>query len=213
MAVAERTKLNGVAPVSNDGKRTIETTAPYQVEVTIRGVAPILFHRWSCEAVEEKSKAAKGSKAKKTDDVESYVYRCDDGSIGIPGRYLIGAVTNKQNGAAKYLQDPRSPRKSALDLYKAGLVSLTLCASLGKDKWDYIDQQRVTIQQQGITRCRPAMNVGWEATFQLQVLLPEYISRDTLNAVLVNAGRLVGIGDFRPTYGRFNIVKYEVLES
>jgi hypothetical protein len=40
--------------------------------------------------------------------------------------------------------------------------------------------------------------------------LPEYISPKDLNEVVAQAGRIVGVGDFRPTYGRFNIVKFEI---
>lgn len=172
-------------------------------------VAPILFHRWSCEAVAEKASAAKGSAAKKTDNVESYVYRCDDGTIGIPGEYLKGAIAGPQ-GAAKYRQDPRSPRKSALDLYKAGVVPLTLVASLGKKDWDYLDQRRVTVQRAGVTRMRPAFLAGWQATFDLQVLIPEYIAPADLLEVISNAGRLVGLADYRPTYGRFQVTRFDV---
>lgn len=204
-------EINGLSNTSNDAKADIVANAPYVVEVTVRGVAPILFHRWSCEAVAEKAAAKKGSKQKKTDDVESYVYRCDDGTIGIPGRYLVGSLTDAKNGAAKYFQDPRSPRKSALDLFKAGVVPLTLLASTGKKTWDYIDQQRVTIQRAGITRSRPALNAGWEVSFDIQVLLPEYISQQLLLEVLGQAGRLVGIGDYRPTYGRYQITKFNLI--
>lgn len=198
-----------LAPVSNDAKDTIDATLPYTARVTIEGVCPILFHRWSCESVSEKSKAAKGSKAKKTDDVDSYVYRCDDGTIGIPGVALVGSMIDPRNGAAKYRQDPRSPRKSALDLYRAGVQPLTDVATLGKESWDYLDQRRVTVQRSGITRMRPAMAKGWRASFELLVLTPEYISPDALLACLNDAGRLVGLCDFRPTYGRFQIVNFE----
>jgi hypothetical protein len=204
-------ELRALQPVTNDAASTVLLEAPYIAEVVIRGVAPLLMHRWSCEDVLEKSKARKGSAAKKTDNVEAYIYRCDDGTIGIPGTYLIGSITDPRNGSAKYLQDPRSPRKSALDLYRAGVVSLTLCASLGKDSWDYIDQRRVTVQRAGITRSRPAFNVGWEATFQLEVLTPEYIRPEDLLTVLTQAGRLVGVGDFRPSYGRFQVVRFDRL--
>lgn len=196
-----------VGPVGNG----LNPEVPYIARVTITGVATLLFHRWSCEAVADKAAAAKGSKAKKTDDVESYVYRCQDGTIGIPGAYLRGAIAGPQ-GAAKFRQDPRSPRKSALDLYKAGVVSLTECASLGKTTWDYLDQQRVTVQRAGITRVRPAFLPGWKAEFDLQVLLPEYIPPADLHDVLSMAGKLVGIGDFRPTYGRFQITRFEIVE-
>lgn len=202
--------INGLAPVTNDGSYAIEFEVPYSVEVVIEGTSAILFHRWSCEDVAEKAAAKKGSAAKKQDNIESYVYRCYDGSIGIPGEYLIGAITNPRNGAAKYLQDPRSPRKSALDLYKAGVVSLTTIASLGVATWDYVDQRRVTIQKNAITRMRPAMKAGWTAKFQLSVLSPEYIRPKDLRQVLGNAGRFVGLADFRPTYGRFDVTRFDV---
>jgi len=197
--------LKGVADRTDGANEIIGEGEPYTVQVAIEGSADILFHRWNCEAVDEKAKSAKNSKAKKTDNIESYVYRNDAGDLCIPGEYLRQSLIM----AAKFRQDPRSPRKSAMDLYKAGIVSLTLLASLGKDKWDYEDRRRVVIQRAGINRVRPAMKVGWKAEFELMVMLPEYISRQDLQDVISSAGRLVGLGDFRPTYGRFNVVKFD----
>jgi hypothetical protein len=190
---------------TNGGKVVIEYGAPYIVGVHIEGAADLLFHRWNCEAVDAKAKAGKNTAAKKTDDVESYVYRCDDGSLGLPGEYLRQSIIH----AAKFRQDPRSPRKSAMDLFKAGVVCLTPLASLGKQNWDYLDTRRVTIQRNGINRTRPAMKIGWRARYELAVNLPEYIDRNMLREVLEQAGRLIGIGDFRPTFGRFGIVGFE----
>jgi hypothetical protein len=193
-----------IAPVTNDAEEDIGNGQPYTVRVTIRGSSAILFHRWSNEAVAEKAAAAKGSKAKKSDNLESYVYRCDNGNLGLPGEYVRQAII----GAARFRQDPRSPRKSAMDLFKAGVVSLTECADLGVAESDYIDRRRVLIQRNAITRERPALREGWQATVELMVLLPEYIDRTTLIEVLTNAGRLIGVGDFRPTYGRFAVVSF-----
>ena len=194
-----------IGPVSNGGAHDIAMTQPYAAKVVIEGTAPLLFHRWNVEAVAEKAKAAKGSRAKKEDNVESYVYRDERGHLCLPGEYFRQSVIH----AARYVQDPRSPRKSAMDLFKAGLLVLTDLASLGKDTWDFIDQRRVTVQRNGLTRHRPAMHRGWKATFEMQVILPEYITRDILGAAMLNAGRLVGIGDFRPTYGRFQVVEFK----
>jgi hypothetical protein len=202
-------KMELKGDVSNDGKNSITMSQPYRVEVKIKGTADILFHRWSCEGVEAKSKAAKGSESKKTDDIESYVYRCENNTIGIPGEYFRGAILN----AAKFKQDPRSPRKSAQDLYKAGIVSLTDLASLGKTTWDKLHQCRVTIQRNAITRTRPCFLKGWEASFILMVLLPEYISIDDLTLTINDAGRLVGLADFRPTYGRFCVINISKLSD
>lgn len=201
------TKATAIGPdITNAAKEIIETGVPYGVQARIRGVADLLFHRWNCEAVEAKGKAAKGSKAKKSDDVESYVYRNDDNELCLPGEYLRQSIIN----AAKFRQDPRSPRKSAMDLFKAGIISLTPLASLGVTEWDYEHKCRVTVQRNGITRVRPAMKAGWEAEVILMVNLPEYISPEALNEVIVNAGRLVGVGDSRPTYGRFQLTRFEL---
>ncbi len=127
--------------VSNDAKTLIEFEEPYVAEFSVTGVAPFLFHRWSVDGVEAKAKAAKGSKAKKEDALESYVYRGND----------------------------------------------------------------------GITRCRPALNNGWKTRVLLQVMTPEYITPQLLNEVFQSAGRLAGVGDFRPTFGRFQTDKFEVM--
>jgi hypothetical protein len=194
---------------TNGAKEAIEFSLPYVATVTIEGSADLFFHRWNCEAVEEKSKAAKNSKAKKSDDIESYVWRNDAGDLCLPGEYLRQSIIH----AAKFKQDPRSPRKSAMDLFKAGIVAMTPLATLGTSKWDYEDTRRVTIQRNGISRTRPAMKTGWRAEIVLQVLTPEYIDATLLQEVISMAGRLVGVGDNRPTYGRFNIVSFEVSQE
>lgn len=195
--------------VTNGGEEAIGFGFPYVARVTIEGVSPILFHRWNCEAIKDKGGAPKGSAAKKTDAIESYVYRMPNGELGLPGEYLRQAIVH----AAKFRQDPRSPRKSAMDLFKAALVPLTDLASLGTKQWDFEDQRRVTIQRAGITRTRPAMNAGWKATVDLLCNIPEYVDPITLRKTIDDAGRLIGVGDFRPTFGRFCVSSWEILIS
>lgn len=218
-------EIGGLVP-TNGAVHAIAASQPYTATVLLKGTADLLFHRWNCEAVEEKANAAKGSKAKKSDDVESYVYRDDSGFICLPGEYVRQAVIH----AAKFRQDPRSPRKSAMDLFKAGVVSLTMLAQVkacnGMDRsgkagcgtaglgpvkaWDYEHKCRVCIQRSGVTRTRPAIKAGWQAEFQLGVLLPEYIRPHDLQDVLTNAGKLIGLADFRPTYGRFQVAMFDI---
>lgn len=195
--------------VTNGGEATINLSYPYRVELTIEGSSGILFHRWNNDEVKVKADAVKGSIAKKTDNVESYVYRDANGDIALPGEYLRQAIIT----AAKFQQDPRSPRKSAMDLTKAAVISLTDLASLGVDRWDFEDRRRVTIQRAAITRTRPGLHPGWKATIQLQVNLPEYVDPIFLRKLVDDAGRLIGVGDFRPTFGRFTVANWEILEA
>lgn len=201
--------INGIE-VLNGIENSVQTEKPYIVEIEIVGSCPIIFHKWSCEDVASKAAARKGSKEKKSDNVESFIYRDQDEDICLPTEYLRMAMCF----AAKFKQDPRSPRKSAFDLFKAGIVSLSDLAKIngGTKNWDFIDQRRVVIQRNAITRMRPAFLKGWYATVELQVLLPEYIDYQFFSEVLTMAGRLIGLADFRPTYGRFDIAKCKIKE-
>jgi hypothetical protein len=208
MATRKKVAATAEGPVSYGGESALAHSQPYLVSVTLTGTVDLLFHAWNSEAIAAKAAAAKGSAAKKTDDPETLVYRNSAQELCIPGTYLWGAVIH----AAKYRQDPRSPRKSAQDLYKAGVAVLTPLASLGTAEWDYLHKARVIIQRSAVTRTRPAILAGWTADFELLVNLPEYIDGPTLHAVLNDAGRLVGLADFRPTYGRFNVTHFSLLK-
>lgn len=201
--------VTAISEVSNDATSVIERSEPYVAQISIEGSATLLFHRWSVDGIEAKGKAAKGSAAKKTDDLESYVWRNDKGLLCLPAEYLRMSIIN----AAKFKQDPRSPRKSAMDLFKAGIIVLDELCSLGVKDWDFIDRRRVMIQRNGITRCRPALLAGWKCVVSLQILLPEYISPALLNDAIQTAGKLIGVADFRPTYGRFLVTRFKVQAS
>jgi len=195
--------LNGVG-------NPVKTEKPYILEVEIVGSCPIIFHRWSCEDVESKALAKKGSKEKKSDNIGSYVYRDNDGDVCLPGEYLKMAMVY----AAKFRQDPRSPRKSAFDLFKAGVVAVTDLAKIngGTKDWDFLDKRRVVIQRNSITRTRPAFLKGWNAEIDLMISVPEYLDYSFVSEVLSMAGKLIGVGDFRPSYGRFDIAKCKIKE-
>lgn len=194
--------------VSNGAVRLIESLRPYVATVEIVGVAPLLFRAWNIESIEEKAVAAKGSKAKKSDDIEASLYRDGDGYLCVPCMNFVAALRM----AARYVQDPRSPRKSAHDLVEAGICAIESLARLEpwtKD-YDFLHRSRVTVQRSGITRTRPAMNTGWKVQFTILVSSPEYLSPTVVSGLINQAGRLEGICDFRPTYGRFTMTGFTV---
>lgn len=202
-------RLNGEGTDQLQGKQSgvVEVHAPFAVQVMIEGRDPILLHRYDAQEVDVKNKAAKGSKQKKTDNVESYVYRNEQGEIGLPGIILKSCL----NDAAKYFQDPRSPRKSARDLVRASL-RVGGFASFGAKDWDYLDRRRVVVQRNGITRSRPAFEAGWTLRFTILVIDPEYVTKEFLHNVVTRAGLSVGLGDYRPDFGTFRLNNFELIE-
>jgi hypothetical protein len=194
---------------SNDGEEAALAEAPYAVTFTIRGVTDLLFHRWSNEDVEAKANAKRGSAIKKTDNLEAYVWRDHEGMVCLPGAYLYAALAE----AGKFMQDPRSSRaKQACDLFKAAFMPLTSLCPLGST-WEFEDKRRMVVNRAGITRTSPGFKAGWEATFDFSVLLPEYVSQEMFHEALSLAGRVIGLGQYRPTYGRFQIVKFGRTET
>lgn len=202
------TEISGESP-TNGEESFIEMQKPYRVQIELEGVCPMLFHRWNNESVAAKARAKKGSLEKKTDDTESFMWKDEKGFLCVPGEYVRQAVIH----ASKYEQDPRSPRKSMMDLMKAALVSLTELASLGVKQPDFTDMRRVVIQRSAVTRSRPAMKAGWKAEFVLMVNLPEYVPPQRLNHILQQAGRIIGLADFRPSFGRFQVNSFRVLKD
>lgn len=212
MSIVSATQELGLneAQISNGGADAIESGLPYRLVVGLIGTSDLLFHAWNIASVAEKAASAKGSKAKKTDNIESYVYRTPDGHLGIAGQNLAASIAL----SGKFMQDPRSPRKSAFDLCRAGVIALDAVAPFDPrtKTWDFEDARRVTVQRAGITRIRPAMRAGWKCEFNLLITTPEYLPLATMAHLINQAGRLCGLCDFRPTFGRFSVERLEVLE-
>lgn len=202
-----RRQDEGIDQLLGKSEGVVRIVAPYAVTATLEGRDPILLHRYDPAEVADKGAAAKGSKKKKEDNVESYVYRNDKGEIGLPGLVLKACLKD----GAKYLQDPRSPRKCARDLVRAS-IRINGFASFGTKDWDYLDRRRVGLNKISITRSRPAFSPGWTLTFEIQVIDPEYVTPAFLHDLLNRAGMSVGLGDFRPDFGTFRVTNFKVIE-
>lgn len=187
-----------------------EHDQPYKARVTIEGTAPLLCHRYDCDEVEAKALAPKGSKGKKSDNVESYLYRVPEtNEVGIPAKNLKSMLASKRSGAGRSFQDPRSKRKNACELWQASLFVEPQVASLGKKTWDFLDRSRQCVQNAAVARVRPGFSKGWTLTFIVNVVQPSLLPPEELKRALDYAGAFVGLGDSRPDFGRFTVVRFE----
>ena len=67
------------------------------------------------------------------------------------------------------------------------------------------------VQQASVMRTRPLFT-NWRTTFQVSVLA-EMVSPDALRTWLQNGGNFVGLGDWRPRYGRYEVRAFEILSA
>lgn len=192
---------------TNGAINLIALSEPYRAKVKIVGTAKMLMHCWNNEYVQEKAAAKKNSAQKKTDDLESYVLRNEQGQIVVPTLNFCAAIRE----AGKSFADPTSPRKSMKDRLKAIVIPENEFGVMNASAktWDFVDSRRVVIQRAGITRNRPGFYEGWNIEFTIQVHEPEFLSPETLFQIIENAGKFQGLGDFRPTFGRFRIGSFD----
>jgi hypothetical protein len=74
-----------------------------------------------------------------------------------------------------------------------------------------VDKQGVVVQKARIMRCRPRFD-EWELRFEM-ILRDERLEPLNIRNILESAGKYVGIGDYRPRYGLFQIVEFEVIDQ
>lgn len=191
---------------TNGAELVVKACEPYHVELTIEGTADLMFHRYNVELAIERAKSGKGSKASKVDDLEASVWRTVNGELAVPSRHLHAAIIK----AGRRQKDPSNARASCMDLYKGGLIIDPELATLGVKKWDYEDGRKENVGGRGIARVRPCVRRGWRAQFSIEVVDPEFIDVAMLREAVDRAGRICGIGERRPTFGRFHVVAWEV---
>jgi len=68
----------------------------------------------------------------------------------------------------------------------------------------HIDYRPVKVGTRKTMRARPLVKAGWTSTHSMD-LVESVMRVDDLGPVLERAGRLVGIGDWRPTYGTYTM--------
>lgn len=196
--------MTDVTTVENDTVRRLDLS--YDVSVTVVGVADLLFKRWSqsrsgCVSYYSDGCRIRPPSAGSDENLNENVYRNEVGEICLPGKYLSSAITE----AARYRSDPQYQNRSARNRYRVGIHPLTSLASLNTKCWDYVHVSIILVQGQKIRRTRPAFKAGWRATVDLKILDPEQIPFEAFSETMRWAGQFIGVGDFRPNYGRFAV--------
>ena len=79
-----------------------------------------------------------------------------------------------------------------------------------KDKLER-EIQYVTIQRVKVERVWPKVPDNWEAVFS--IVIDEPVNLEVLKALLDYCGKFVGIGDYRPSYGRFEIKNIKEVQN
>jgi len=190
----------------------------YQVKTIVEGTSPLLQHRFPMPDYADFGKG--GSKSTGAKDYREewrqslYVV---NGQVYQPANHFELSMTK----AATNFKVTGKRGKTYKDLVAANVFIDPEKILFGipepkeldtdPDKELYLDMRPVVIQRARVVRLRPCFKSGWKLEFTINVIddeLPSGILQD----VLVLAGKTVGVGDYRPKFGRFSVMHFEVLD-
>ncbi len=176
-----------------------------QYEVVITGTSPILFHNPSSMTL-KKSAAKKSIPTPAVEADASAYWNRDKTTLVFPGPNLHRALVEASRG---YKVGKRS-----IVPYVAGSVQIEeFEIPFNTTKYE-IDTRRAVVQRQGIMRSRARLD-KWTLAFTLNVDSEDMEATDfgALQEILKEAGRRIGVGDFRPSkggpFGKFVVKKFK----
>jgi hypothetical protein len=188
-------------------------TITKHIQVTVRGVRPLMTHNPATMGTAPASGKGEQSRIPKPEDeAEAGTYRLEDGTCAIKGESFARATVS---AASQWkIKRGTATRLVAHILVLEELVPLQ--RHDGSMISDYvIDTRRVRIQRAGILRSRPRYN-EWQATFTVEYD-PALISDPAMLIGIMSDGiNRFGVGDARPgcnmSFGRARIIDWKPLD-
>ena len=166
------------------------------INATIKGIVPMLMH--SPSGIKDESTKKQSGKQDYTKEAETALYKNPDGSIYFPSTWIEGTLKK----ASTNFKIPGRGKKTYKDLMLSSVIIDPENIPLISKGYE-VDARVVKVGQSRIIRYRPIFK-KWEAIFTINVL-DDQIDHSALKEILEYAGKYVGIGDYRPKFGRFEI--------
>lgn len=173
--------------------------------VKIGGATDMLFNKFSHDLNKEK-KGIDKSKIEEWEEQnwERKLYTDNNGNIILPDTYIIGSL--RKGAFASNLQLAKKKGKSTIS--KSFIDSNLLI-----EESPIIENVKVNpflsnvkIGQATVMSIRPKIDKGWTASFEIYDL-NEMFSKTELMRLFDFCGKFVGLGDWRPKYGRYKVLE------
>lgn len=221
-----RESLNGSASHDENSPKPVKLVIPelsvQVLQVTIRGITPLVIRAWDQKTMQQlgdKQKGVKTPRGRKAEDPNETFnnarYISTDGWDGIPASAFKAALVD----AVSCLDLPKTEFSMTLAKKTFFIASEGVCRVSGRDlvrihgkKPEVYSLMQPTSGGGPYMSYRP-MYRDWECTLRIQYNGARIDGQGVLNLV-ANAGHFVGVGEHRPsakesktgTFGRFEIV-------
>jgi hypothetical protein len=169
--------------------------------ITIKGTAPLLMNKAPDFDVQDTERKGEGKDS--PDKCEGKLYKNEEEKIVQPSVMIEQAM----NKTASSFKQKGAGKKTYKELFIGSVFVKPDYIIHKKPKWE-VHKTSVKIGAGNrVARFRPLFK-EWELDFQIEVM-DDRIEEQTLKAVLDEAGRTKGIGDWRPRFGRFIVTKFQ----
>jgi hypothetical protein len=199
---------------TNDGALSMYNTLQFK----ITGAVPLLLHSGQMadplNPLAKQMKAVSGKKKKTDADHEEMsriefiasLYVDEKGTPCIPGENIEAMLVTYGSSVRQ--------KKHFSTILSDGTWALEYDGPKSTDGlWSqgarFIDKRAVRVQNARVMRTRPKFR-QWSLTFNVSYL-PELLNKDAVVLAVETCGRIIGLGDYRPKYGRFHVTEVKEL--
>lgn len=178
-----------------------------KIQVVIEGITPLLFNRFRDTAIEGKSKKRTG--VMEDSEIVDKLYTDNDGQILLPSVYIKNSITE----SAKKFKIPGQKGATYSKTVGSSVDVMPFYIKLKSDeKFEAFRISTVNPMTKGrMMVTRPKFN-KWSAAFEI-ILNDSQVDVSVMNEILEQAGKYVGIGDWRPEkkgmFGKFMITSFK----
>lgn len=200
-----------------------------EAKVKIKGIRPLFQHHFGPEALPLEKKEKSGVAGNDPEEWRKTAMITKDGQLYIEGTYIFGAMRE----GAKYTKRGRASLQKpvaatlqimedriTLDRYFPGFPNGHKFDIEAVDEPPRDPEEVVYLDVRGVVnpstrgrnvRYRVATGPDWSAEFTM-VFDKTVVSRGEMEAILIDAGRLVGVGNGRAIgMGRFEVESFETI--
>jgi hypothetical protein len=178
--------------------------------VTIQGISPLLMNRPNQLEISDKSKDVK-RETKTSDEIsESKIYKDSEGTIYLPSTWFRGSLV--EAGKQKKMGGKGSSKATYSKIVGSSVSIEPFEILLKKPNWKTFSILAVNPITHGRNILHRPQFDKWEVEMQVR-FEEEQIESSVMKELFDIAGKMVGVGDWRPAkkgmFGKFQVVSWK----
>jgi hypothetical protein len=178
--------------------------------VTIQGITPLLMNRPSQLEISDKSKDVKRETKTSQEIAEGKLYTDAEGQVYMPSTWFRGALV--EAGKLKKMSGKGSSKATYSKVVGSSVSIEPFELFLKNPKWETFTILAVNPTTRGRNPLNRPQFKKWEADMQVR-FEEEQIESAVMKELFDIAGKMVGVGDWRPAkkgmFGKFQVVSWK----